>query len=76
MLKAIGGRPGDYIVVLGLSHRNLERLKADQPVLVDLATLGLPGIRVVIFTGPTEEQMEATLAPLLAGAERIGPEPL
>jgi DNA-binding XRE family transcriptional regulator len=76
MFKAIGGEPGDHIVVLGLSHRNLELLRADQPVLVDLAELGLPGIRVVIFTGPTEEQMEATLQPLLAHAERIDPKGL
>jgi hypothetical protein len=75
MLKAIGGQPGDYTVVLGLSHRNLDRLKADQPILVELAELGLPGVRVVIFTGPTEEQMEATLAPLLGKAKRIGPGP-
>jgi hypothetical protein len=73
MIKAIGGRPGDQVVVLGLSYRNLERMRGGEPILADLAALGLPGLKVAIFTGPTEEQMEAELAPLLGNAERIAP---
>lgn len=73
MLKAIGGGPGNRTVVLGLSYQNLVRLRDDRPILVDLAELGLPGIRVMIFSGPTEEQMEAVLEPLLQDARRIGP---
>ena len=74
MIKAVSA--DGRVLVLGLSHRNLERLRGDQPILADLTQLGMPGLQVVIFSGPTEEQMEAQLAPLLRGAERHGPGPL
>lgn len=74
MIKAISS--DGRTIVLGLSHRNLERLRGDQPILADLGELGMPGLRIIVFTGPTEEQMEAALAPLLKGAIRYGPGPV
>jgi hypothetical protein len=136
MLKAVGGRPGDQLVALGLSTVNLRRLEEGNPIPVWTSELGvagdavlllvygptaehwrmlagavaareewarvvvlglgpetmarlrerrsfvldlaghqpqLSGIKVFIFHGPTEEQMEAELGPLLADAERLGP---
>lgn len=58
------------LVVLGVGDHELAKLRAGFPILADSG--GLPaGVRVVLFWGPTEEQMEAELAPLLKGAERI-----
>ena len=48
---------GDPLIFFGLSHENLDRLRADKPIRVDLAELGLRGL-VCIFAGETEEAMQ------------------
>jgi hypothetical protein len=64
MIKAISS--DGHTLILGLSHRNIERLKAaDQPLVTNMSDLGLPGLTIVIIAGPTEEQIEAQLEPLL-----------
>jgi hypothetical protein len=71
-IKFTGTGPGGRTVVgLGLSFTNLNRLKADQPIRVDLRELGLPGPphEVVIFAGETEAVMTDRLYALGA----IGP---
>lgn len=60
MIKAHGvdgqGRP---VLFLGLSHENLSRLVADEPIVVDPAELGVDGPRICIFAGKTEDDMVA-----------------
>lgn len=77
MLKARGthresGRP---LVIIGLTHDNIARMMASEPVLVDTADLGLAdGPWVCIFAGAEDE---AGLALRLAGSGvRIPPEML
>lgn len=58
MIKARGGN----VVLLGLSRMNVERLMADMPILIDGAEVGLPGIKLAIIFGETEEQIAQELA--------------
>lgn len=62
------------VVVLGMDDQTMGRLRR-QPITVDLGghQPALAGMLLVLFSGPTEEQMEAMLAPLLDGAQRLGP---
>lgn len=64
MFKAKGQnrRTGDPLVILGLSHENLRRLKAGQPIVLNLAELELPATEIMIFSGKTEDGMRAQLA--------------
>jgi hypothetical protein len=50
---------GRTFLSVGLSHENLRRLKADQPIRIDLTKLGIvvPPHEVVIFAGETEAIM-------------------
>ncbi len=71
MLKAaaagiIDGKAAN-IVVLGLSHMNLTRLKEGDPIKFDASDLGLPGTTILIFSGETERSMARDLQ------EFIGP---
>lgn len=49
------------VLVFGLSDLNLELLCAGRPISFDLAELGLPPQRVIIFHGRTEDVMEQYL---------------
>ena len=57
MIKFVGGDANDPIIGLGLSHKNLKKLKQGQPILIDLVELGLVG-NILIFSGSTEKEME------------------
>jgi hypothetical protein len=60
-LMTTGGGTTPPTIVLGLSAENVRRLQEDKPILIDLAELGLPSQRVLIFTGTTEAEMAAEL---------------
>jgi hypothetical protein len=63
MLKTFTqGQDGPILIGLGLSRANIERMMSGQPVRVLLKELGVPGdIRIGIFFGETEADMEAEL---------------
>jgi hypothetical protein len=63
------GRSG-RIVVLGVGDDDLAKLRRGFPIV---APPGVRGLELVLFWGPTEEQMEAELGPLLEQATRVGP---
>jgi hypothetical protein len=56
------------IVVFGLSHKNLDKLKDGWPIKIDGDELNLPGFKFFIFTGPTEDLMMEEVQ------DMIGPE--
>ena len=57
MIKAkLTGKDGKPIYVMGLSHRNLELLKDNQPMYIDLNALQGEG-KLFIFSGETEAAM-------------------
>ena len=69
MLKMVGsgkrnGRP-IKLVLLGLSHINLDRLKADQPIKFAGEEVGIDDVEFVIFSGETEQSMARELADLV-----------
>jgi hypothetical protein len=73
LLLTSRGRSG-RIVVLGVGDDDLATLR--RGVTIRAAPdrdAGVRGLEIVLFWGPTEEQMEAALGPLLEQATRIGP---
>lgn len=62
MIKALLREPtGAPVIVLGLSGENMTRLLADEPIVVQLADLGLPPGKILIMGGRTEEVIAADL---------------
>lgn len=63
MLKAAGRTAdGRELVLLGLSGENMTRLMAGEPILLELAELGLRSMQVMIVGGRDEAAMMAQLA--------------
>lgn len=62
MIKAVGRKgDGTPLVILGLSGENMTRLMADEPIAVDLASMGLPRTQIVIVGGRTEDAIAEKL---------------
>lgn len=68
MVKGRGvGKDGRPFVLLGLSHENVARLFADEPIVVITSLppdkgVGLEGgPDIILIAGTTEEEMEARL---------------
>jgi hypothetical protein len=59
LLRETTGAP---VVVLGLSGENMARLMADEPIVVQLAELGLKPMKILLMGGRTEEAMAERLA--------------
>lgn len=63
MIKALlRESTGVPVVVLGLSGENMARLMADEPIVVQVAELGLKPMKILIVGGRTEEAIAAKLA--------------
>ncbi len=45
------------MLILGLSHENLDRLKADQPIKFNLKELNMGDVEVMIFAAKDESTM-------------------
>lgn len=69
-----GGKPLQ-IVVLGLSHVNLDRLKAGEPIVVNAAELGLPDTEIFIFSGRDEMTMAREVEELIGPSTRTTIDP-
>ncbi len=62
MIKCVARGAQGAVVVLGLSHENLRRLRDGQPIRFYGDELGLPGVHAVtIFAGESEDTMEQML---------------
>ncbi len=53
------------LIGMGLSHVNLERLKAGQPIKFNGESIGMPGHDFLIFAGRTEKSMAKELDPAI-----------
>lgn len=63
MIKAVArDAAGQPLVILGLSGENMTRLMADEPILINLADLGLPPLRIAIVGGRTETDIANQLS--------------
>jgi hypothetical protein len=49
---AVPAKGGGVIVLLGITPRNVEKLKDGDPMYLDLAELGAPGVKLTIFGPP------------------------
>lgn len=66
----VRGRP---IVILGLSAVNVERMRADEPILVDGDEIGID-VDIVVFGGRGDEaDLEARLREFFTIEHREGP---
>ena len=61
MIKAKLSSPTGDTLLIGLSHENLARLVADEPIVLDAADVGLPSQQILIMAGKTEDEMAARL---------------
>lgn len=57
--------------LFGLSARNLQLLAQGKMIVINLAELGGPNEKVLIFSGETEESMRAALAPYITPETRV-----
>lgn len=62
MIKFKADSPTGPLIGLGLSAQNLRLLQEGKPIVINLADLGLPPGRVLIFYGETEASMAAEMA--------------
>lgn len=71
MIKAIGKniKTGHPVMVIGLSRGNCNKLLADQPILFNVASIGLPPMEVLIMGGETEDTMREELDRLLGAPD-------
>jgi hypothetical protein len=81
MLKMHAGGTKDdgkpfHLVILGLSHMNLARLKEGKPIDIDATDVGLPeGTRIMIFSGETEQSMARELQALIGPDTKVHIDP-
>jgi len=81
MIKALlktgtAEKPGADILILGLSHQNLDRLRAKQPIVFNLREVGLPDCEVMIVADETEEKMQAELEKRFGAPRNITVDPI
>jgi hypothetical protein len=63
MLKAKGTNEtnGNDVMLLGLSRRNITLLMQDRPIRIDGATMGFPGIDIIVLFGEDEPALVKAL---------------
>lgn len=61
MLKFRSEADGQSIIGFGLSKENMDLLLAGKPIMFDAAGLGLPGVKILIVGGATEESIVADM---------------
>lgn len=68
MFKAAARTNQGHLIILGLSHENLRRLKQGEPIRIDMEDLGIKGSTCFIFSGKDEKAMAKEMS------EFIGPD--
>lgn len=58
------GRPVT-LVVMGLSHRNLDLLREKRPIIFDGEEINVPGFEFIIFSEVDEETMQEKVKDLI-----------
>jgi hypothetical protein len=67
MIKFTAVKDGKLLIGLGLSEENIKRLRKGNPIVVDLADLGITfKAEVFIFTGKNEKTMKKDLEQFIA----------
>lgn len=55
-------KSGKSIALFGITGENMARMLDGDPIMVDLADIGLPSQRIIIMAGHTEEAILEKLA--------------
>jgi hypothetical protein len=63
------------LVMLGLSHNNLDNLKAGKPITVKGEDVNLPGAEILIFAGKDERTMQRELQELIGPKTQVHIDP-
>jgi len=66
MIKMSGQSKGRKVLVFGLSHMNLKKLKEGLPIFIHGEEMGNPGMDMIIFSGKDERSMEEMVRPFLS----------
>lgn len=69
------GKPCE-LMIIGLSHRNLDELRKGHPIKCKGADFGCSGdIEVLIFSGPTEQAMMREMVELVGPQTEVAIDP-
>jgi hypothetical protein len=76
-MQAKGVRNGKEVslVILGLSHKNLEELKKGHPIAIHDAVRDIPGVEIFIFSGKTEQAMAREVQELIGPNTKVNIDP-
>lgn len=70
MIKATArGADGRQLVVLGITDKNIEKMREGLPIHVLGEEVGVPGCTLYIITGKDEAALTKTLGPLIHPTE-------
>lgn len=79
MIKFTASGKDVILVGLGLTPENITRMQAGQPIRVRLKELGFTGpiaaMQIMIFTGESEQAMQAQLKPFIGPDTVVHTEP-
>lgn len=76
MIKfAVNTKEKGLLMGFGLSEGNIERLKAGQPIMINLEDMGLMKGSIMIFYGKTEAEMAEMLKPFIGPETKVIGEP-
>jgi hypothetical protein len=71
----VDGKPVE-LMVIGLSHKNLERLKRGEPIKCRASDFGCTAdIEIMIFAGETEQSMAREMQELIGPQTRVTIDP-
>lgn len=65
MIKFVAQSPKGILLGIGLSEKNIELLKQEKPIRIDLTEMGFDSGRVLIFYGETEGELIKTIQPFI-----------
>lgn len=72
--KATNSTNDNVVLGFGLAEENIERLRDRQPIRVDLAEMGYPGLEILVFYGRDMGDLYGTVAPLIGPDTHIIPQ--
>ena len=59
MIKAVGQLHGKPLLILGLTHEDVRRLKRGEPIVLQAEAFGLAPMRIALIHGATEASLAA-----------------
>lgn len=73
MIQFKAGEPGNELLGFGIDRMNVEKLKAGEPIVKDLAPMGYPGVKIMIMYGETVMHIQKQLSFAIGKDTKINP---